>query len=861
MHATPTLPHPSRFSVIGLLCCSLTLQWIGWVVLPLTVGWSQLGATPSSAIGLPAGFEAELIYEVPGNDQGSWVCLCVDLQGRLIASDQYGKLYRIDVRKATADQPPAIEPLAVDIGQAQGLLHTSDGLYVMVNGSAGPSGAGLYRLQDTNGDDQFDAIEHLVPLVGGGEHGPHAIIPGPDGRLYFCAGNATNLPEQIAHSRVPMNWSEDHLLGRMPDGNGFMADRLAPGGFIASILPDGSDLQLWATGFRNQYDIAFNEQGDLFTFDADMEWDVGTPWYRPTRVNHAISGSEFGWRNGTGKWPAYFADSFGAVINIGPGSPTGICFGYSAQFPAKYQRALYIADWSYGVIYAVHLQPVGSTYTATAEPFISASPLPITDMVIHPEDGCMYFAVGGRRVQSALYRVRYTGSESTAPDADEADNGSHAQARLIRRQLEQLHLPGFESAQPAIELAAQHIGSADRGIRSAARIALEHQPVALWRSLIEQPHGLQATITLAVALARCSDAAEQDQIPIQQALLAIDLDRLSRVEMLELLRAYQLSFTRLGDGTPEMRQKIVDQLSGRFPDAEEDTEINRELATLLIYLEAPDILERALSRMQTASSADEQIHYAFSLREFAGPWTLDQRKAYLQWFFDVASARGGNSFGGFMRNIRNVVLNQLEPATREQLGSLVENLPEPRDPLADLTPRELVKEWTTSQLVQAVEAQPGPLNFERGRQMFTVAQCFKCHRFSGQGGISGPDLTGASGRFSLADLVKAIVEPDAEISDQYQAMQYVTDDGRVVVGRVANLNQQNLMIMTNMLDPQNFTVLSRDDIVAARPSPVSMMPGGLLDTLSAEEIADLLAYIRSGGNPQSAIYAEGATGK
>jgi putative heme-binding domain-containing protein len=860
MHSLPSRPEPARSRVVGLLCCFLTIQLLGWIGLPLTVSWSQLGATPSSAISLPAGFEAELLYEVPAADQGSWVCLCVDLQGRLITSDQYGKLYRVDVRGASADQPPTVEPLAIDIGQAQGLLHTEDGLYVMVNGSAAPNGAGLYRLQDTNGDDQFDTIEQLVPLVGGGEHGPHAIIQGPNGRLYFCAGNATNLPEQIAHSRVPTNWSEDHLLGRMPDGNGFMADRLAPGGFIASILPDGSDLQLWSTGFRNQYDIAFNIHGDLFTFDADMEWDVGTPWYRPTRVNHAISGSEFGWRNGTGKWPAYFADSFGAVVNIGPGSPTGICFGYGARFPSKYQRALFIADWSYGVIYAVHLQPVGSTYTATAEPFISASPLPITDLVIHPHDGSMYFAVGGRRVQSALYRVRYSGPEPTDADPTEPAHPLQDQARSIRQQLEQLHIPSDIPSSQAIELAVQHVGSADRGIRTAARIALEHQPVAMWRELIEQTDSPQATITLAVALARCSDSAD-DQTSIQQALLAIDLDRLSRVEMLELLRAYQLSFTRLGESTPRLREQIVAQLNARFPDAEEDTEINRELATVLIYLQAPDILARALNRMQTASSADEQIHYAFSLREFPGPWSLDQRKDYLQWFFDVASARGGNSFGGFMRNIRNVVLNQLDPATRQQLGLLVENLPEPRDPLVDLNPRELVQEWTTEGLMEAVETHSGPLDFERGRQMFTVAQCFKCHRFSGQGGISGPDLTGAGGRFSLADLVKAIVEPDAEISDQYQAMQYVTDDGRVVVGRVANLNQANLMIMTNMLDPQNFTVLSRDDIVAARPSPVSMMPGGLLNTLTAEEIADLLAYIRSGGNPQSAIYAEGATGK
>jgi glucose/arabinose dehydrogenase len=190
-------------------------------------------------------------------------------------------------------------------------------------------------------------------MTGGGEHGPHAIIPGPDGRLYLCAGNQTDLPEKIDRSRVPRHWSEDHMLGRMPDGRGFMANRLAPGGFILSFKPDGSDVELVSTGFRNQYDIAFNPLGDLFTYDADMEWDIGTPWYRPTRVNHVISGAEFGWRNGTGKWPEYFADSFGAVANIGYGSPTGITFGTGAKFPAKFQNALFISDWSYGVVYAL----------------------------------------------------------------------------------------------------------------------------------------------------------------------------------------------------------------------------------------------------------------------------------------------------------------------------------------------------------------------------------------------------------------------------------------------------------------------------------------------------------------------------
>ncbi|MCH2601028.1 MAG: hypothetical protein MKZ94_16575, partial [Pirellulales bacterium] len=65
--------------------------------------------------------------------------------------------------------------------------------------------------------------------------------------------------------------------------------------------PEGNNWELLATGFRNQFDAAFDNEGDVFAYDADMEWDVNTPWYRPTRICHVVSGAEFGWRNGSGK--------------------------------------------------------------------------------------------------------------------------------------------------------------------------------------------------------------------------------------------------------------------------------------------------------------------------------------------------------------------------------------------------------------------------------------------------------------------------------------------------------------------------------------------------------------------------------
>ena len=109
---------------------------------------------------------------------------------------------------------------------------------------------------------------------------------------------------------------------------------------------------------------------------------MNTPWYRPTRVTHAVSGSEFGWRSGSAVWPAYFADSLPPMIDMGPGSPTSMIFGYGAKFPAKYQEALFICDWSYGKMYAVQLSPNGAGYKAEKEEFMSASPLPLTKVRI-----------------------------------------------------------------------------------------------------------------------------------------------------------------------------------------------------------------------------------------------------------------------------------------------------------------------------------------------------------------------------------------------------------------------------------------------------------------------------------------------
>jgi putative heme-binding domain-containing protein len=826
--------------------CFLGLATAIAPVLRLTA--RDLGATPADAFRVPEGFQVELLYEVPANEQGSWVSLTVDPQGRLVACDQYGSLYRVTISEGTE---PVVEKLDVGIGAAQGLLFAFDSLYVNVNDQSGKFAGGIYRLRDTTGDDHYDKVEHIVPMNNGGEHGPHAMILSPDGkRIYFCAGNNTNIPEKAETYRVPQNWSEDHLLGRMPDARGHNANRMAPGGFVGTMDPDGGKLEIVATGFRNEYDIAFNPVGELFTYDADMEWDVGTPWYRPTRVNHVISGGEFGWRNGTGKWPAYYADSFGAAVDIGPGSPTGICFGTGAKFPAKYQKALFVADWSYGNIFAVHLEEDGSTYKGTYDTFATAAPLPVTDMVVHPGDGAMYFAIGGRRTQSGLYRVRYVGTESTEPVETETARDAAA-LRQLRQSLEVFHaapVDGTETA-AAVNAALPSLGHADMGVRFAARIALEHQPVDAWRDAVCGLTDDHARIIGMVALAR--NGQSEDLAKVVDSLAGIDVKSLSTQGKLDLMRAYSLAFVRLAPPSDEQRARVIAQLDGAFP--AKDNRVNRELAAVMVYLRAPGAVSRTVDLLEGSPSQEDQIHFAYVLRDASEGWSDELRRSYFGWFNRAASARGGMSFGGFLENIRAAAVNTLSDKEKTMYAELLKP-PTVRDPMDDLEPREFVQKWTVEDLQPAISDDSHVYDFEEGKQMFAAAQCYKCHRMGISGGILGPDLTGAGGRFSSKDLLTAIIEPNKEISDQYAATQFLTDSGRAITGKVINMNGKNLQVLTNLLDPSSLTSISRDEIEMKRPAPNSLMPAELLDTLTPSEILNLLGYLRAGGNPEHPLY-------
>ncbi len=838
-------------------------------------------ATPANQIEVAEGFKVELLRSA-APEEGSWVSMTIDPKGRLIVSPQ-GNEPILRITLTESGQVASVEPIKVPITSAMGLLCAYNALYV--NGR-GPEGYHLYRVTDTNGDDQYDHVELLHRWKssgndgGDGEHGAHGIVLGPDGLLYTVCGNFVDIPENLSPLSPMKNYADDHVLRRMEDGNGFGAGRKPPGGFVLRLDKDGKEPTLLAAGQRNTYDIAFNPDGELFGFDSDMEWDWGTPWYRPIRIYHIVDGGDQGFREGSGKWPTYYQDSLPPVVNVGIGSPTGVKFGTGARFPSKYQQALFAMDWSYGRIVAVHLTPDGASYSGTFETFVKGKPLNVTDMEIGP-DGALYFTTGGRGTQAGLYRVSHPGTADTELTPKKSFAG--ADARKIRHELETYH---GRVAMGAVNKAWKYLASSDRHLRYAARLAIESQPVLEWRDRALAETNPLPAITAFLALARVG--TDSDQAAMLKALGQWPLKSLPEELQLLKLRTIEVSFSR--HGIPEdLRAMAIERLSRSYPST--SWPLNRELSQILAALDAPDVVTKTLALRDQAVTQEEQLHYQSALRTVRYHWTTEERKRYFAWFHQRPSERdggatypaGGNylissanhpadfvqwfkdvgleagngaSYGNFLSNLRKQVVANMSDDERGELAPWITGdvfkhaVAQAKAPVPI---RHLVSEWKSEDLAPLLDQVGSGRDFARGKTAYHEAQCVICHQFNGEGGAVGPDLTGLSSRYKRTDILDSMIHPSAVISEQYQATSFTLKNGDEVTGRLLEDATDHYLVLT---DPINGVKkeLTKSEVTGRVASKVSPMPEGLLNILEKDEILDLMAYLESTGKADAPLF-------
>jgi putative heme-binding domain-containing protein len=174
----------------------------------------------------------------------------------------------------------------------------------------------------------------------------------------------------------------------------------------------------------------------------------------------------------------------------------------------------------------------------------------------------------------------------------------------------------------------------------------------------------------------------------------------------------------------------------------------------------------------------------------------------------------------------------------------------PADPLGNTRP--LVKNWTVEDLRDSMQSVPHGDSLSNGARIFQEATCVQCHKLHGQGGAVGPELTDVFTRWKgdRLGVLREMLEPSHRIDPQYAVHSFILADGRVLSGLIKAEDKKTISVLENPEIPQPIQV-QRSDIEETVRSSHSMMPKGLLDRFTRDEIIELLSYLEqaAGGRP------------
>jgi putative heme-binding domain-containing protein len=260
-----------------------------------------------------------------------------------------------------------------------------------------------------------------------------------------------------------------------------------------------------------------------------------------------------------------------------------------------------------------------------------------------------------------------------------------------------------------------------------------------------------------------------------------------------------------------------------------------------------------LNSMQSAPNI-LNIHFLFCLKDVQTGWTMDARKAYLGELKTLLSKKGGNMFTGYINKIRESAIASVPEKDRVALQYLmgaVKTIDLSKLPKAKGPPVA----WTVESGLKVLQEEPlAGRNLANGKKMFSAGMCVACHRFGTEGGGIGPDLTNLAKRSDYKSMLESILEPNLVVSDQFQAHVLTMKDGSTVTGRIISDQNGELDLVQSGFEPTKLTNVKKANIESMKASTASMMPPGLINTMNAEEVKDLIAYFVSQGNSRHPVY-------
>lgn len=176
-----------------------------------------------------------------------------------------------------------------------------------------------------------------------------------------------------------------------------------------------------------------------------------------------------------------------------------------------------------------------------------------------------------------------------------------------------------------------------------------------------------------------------------------------------------------------------------------------------------------------------------------------------------------------------------------------------KDELLKYTTRNT--DWKFEDLNGAVAEMKHGRSFDTAKNLFKVANCVACHKMNGEGFEIGPDLTKIDPKKHSKDhILMSLIEPSKEIAEKYQSNTFILDSGKVVTGMVVEENAAQVRVLIDPLAKAAPVVIRKDSIEERVKSPLSIMPKGLLNKLTEEEILDLVAYIFAKGDRKHMLF-------
>jgi putative membrane-bound dehydrogenase-like protein len=737
----------------------------------------------------------------------------------------------------------------------------------------------LSVFRDEDGDGVSDRQEVLVSGLTtsmiderGGDHTTNGIRMGLDGWIYIAVG--------------------DYGFHRAKGKDGTTLSQR--GGGILRVRPDGTELEVFAIGLRNPFAIAIDPVMNLFTRDNTNDgagWDV--------RVSHLIQTADYGYTQRFANFPDEIMPPLGAY---GQGGGTGALSLHDDRWPERYRGALLTGDWGRSEVYRHDLKPAGASFRANQSVFLTI-PRP-TGMDLGA-DGRLYVA-SWRGGEASVYVGPQVGFVAcVAPPGwkaallidpkglslaelmdglcgPSAAARFHCQHEVLRRGRSP------ETTRALTELASD--GSRPVWGRVAALFALKQIDGSRSHSVLHTLTSDEAVREFAIrALADRKTERDGVRNELIRAALADPSARVRAQAVIALERLGDVAaarsivpLTSRPEGSPKPTKKPVNAqpdpdrvvphlgmralVSLRAVDACLDAidGPHREGALwALRSMHEPKAVEGLIKKLSTPRPPEARRDILATLvrlyhreADYDGSWwgiRPDNTGPYFdprEWesseriasVLKAALLDGDAETVTFLRGELARCRVRLKGLPAGQATDRPKGEEEIRVVIAKADPNNPDQIANITYDVAARRALQAKGDVGRGKALFTTQSCRACHADADGQTPKGPHLVDIGKRYSPAELVESILKPSAKIAQGYEAYNFATADGRVFTGFVVSEGPSTVQIR----DASGaLRELKRSEVEQRRRQESSVMPEGIVGTLTPEQLADLVAYLRS----------------